>query len=279
MPSLPVTKTYKLYLNGAFPRSESGRTDPVRDAAGKVVALASRGSRKDLRDAVTAARKAQPGWAGATGYLRGQILYRMAEMLQARAAEFAALPGCSAPEASAAVARVVAFAGWADKFPQVLGSQNGVAGPFWNVTVPGPVGVVGVVCPAEHPLLALLTLLAPVLATGSTAVVISPASPAVVCTLGEVFATADLPAGVVNLLPGPLVELLPVLSKHRDVDAILGADAPEPLVVAAGEAAADNLKRMCWRNGVDWMDAEACSSPEWLAPLVEFKTVWHPVGA
>ncbi len=298
---LSVLKTYKLYIGGAFPRSESGRSTPLTGPDGQVVGHACKASRKDLRDAVTAARKALPGWAGATAYLRGQILYRMAEMLEAKRGEFEHLliqggAGLGAErEVTAAVDRLVAFAGWTDKFAQVLGSQNPVAGPYWSITTPEPVGVVGVVCPVEHPLLALVSLTAPALAGGNAAVVISPANAAVVSTLGEVLATSDLPGGVVNLLTGGQEELLPVLAQHRDVDAIHagmspGAGVGGPAGEGVGESgeneaktlrlgAAENLKRVTLRAGVDWFDAQACQSPWWIEPLVEFKTVWHPIGA
>jgi acyl-CoA reductase-like NAD-dependent aldehyde dehydrogenase len=282
MARLPVAKTYKLYIGGSFPRSESGRTLPMKGSDGAIVAHASKASRKDLREAVGAARKAQPGWAGATAYLRGQILYRMAEMLEGKRAEFVGMldGGAEADEeVTAAIDRLVAFAGWTDKFAQVLGCQNAVAAPYWNITVPEPVGVVGVVCPGERPLLAMVSLLAPAICAGNTTVVISPANPAVVSTFGEVCHTSDLPGGVVNLLTGDLGELLPFLAQHRDVEAIhaAGVTVEQSKLLQLGTA--DNLKRVKVREGVDWADADECCSPGWIEPLVEFKTVWHPIGA
>lgn len=300
---LPVLKTYKLYIGGAFPRTESGRTMPLRVGGaapeGRIVAHACRASRKDLRDAVAAARKAQPAWAAATGYLRGQILYRLAEMLEGKRPELASLidarataEGLPPPvgaepaprldgqaEVSLSIDRLVAFAGWADKFASVLGGQNAVAGPYWNITVPEPVGVVGVVCPTGLPLLGLVSLVAPALCAGNTAVVVSGADAAVVSTLGEACATSDLPAGVINLLTGDPAELAPVLAAHRDVDAIHAAGLGPDLARALEAGRADNLKRVTVRRNVPWQDPAACHAPGWIEPLVEFKTVWHPTGA
>lgn len=284
---LDVLKTFKLYVGGAFPRSESGRSEPITDARGGVVGHSCRASRKDLRDAVGAARKAQPGWRNATAYNRGQILYRLAEMLQGKRSEFEALlvqHGSSAAAASDEVAiavdRLVYYAGWTDKYAQVAGGQNPVAGPYWNISVPEPTGVIGVVCPAAPALTPLVSLIAPVLALGNAVVVISPAYAPVVSVFGEVCATSDLPGGVVNLLTGSLDELAPVLAKHRDVDGIhagLGA-ADAALAKELRLGAADNLKRVLVRKDVEW-SAAACESPAWIEPFVEFKTSWHPVGA
>ncbi|MFN0010969.1 MAG: aldehyde dehydrogenase family protein [Phycisphaerales bacterium] len=286
---LAVAKTYKLYINGAFPRSESGRADPVKDKGGTLLGHASKASRKDLRDAVLAARSGLAKWKAATPYLRAQILYRMAEMLEAKRAEFEALlEGTEAQghegtrtagaEVAAAVDRLVAFAGWADKYTHVLGCQNAVSAPYWNITVPEPTGVIGIVCPAEHPLLALVSLVAPVICSGNACVVISGASAPVVSTFGEVCATGDLPAGVVNLLTGSTAELVPVLAQHRDVDGIHAAGLSPELARACREGTADNLKRVKLRDGVDWFEAAACGSPWWIEPFVEMKTVWHPIG-
>jgi acyl-CoA reductase-like NAD-dependent aldehyde dehydrogenase len=283
---LPVLKTYKLYIAGALPRSESGRSDPILSPSGAVVGHSCKASRKDLRDAVGAARKALPGWSNATAYNRGQILYRLAEMLEGKRAEMAELlalnPARDAEpdrEITAAIDRLVAFAGWTDKIAHILGSQNAVAGPYWNITVPEAVGVVGVVCGPRLPLLGLVSALAPVVACASTAVVISDAYAPVVSVFGEVCATSDVPAGVINLLTGSLDELVPVLAKHRDVDGAVALGAPAALVTALREGTADNLKRVIIRpEGVDLFDEEACASPAWLHDLVEYKTVWHPVG-
>jgi acyl-CoA reductase-like NAD-dependent aldehyde dehydrogenase len=285
---LDVTKTYKLFIDGKFPRSESGRTVAI-DGVGHV----SRASRKDLRDAVVAARKALPGWKGATAYLRGQILYRMAEMLEGRRAEFDALlregtkgrsrggaKGKAAEnEVTAAVDRLVSFAGWADKYQQVLGCNNPVAGPYYNFTVPEPVGVVGVVAPDAPALLALVSLIAPALCAGNTVVAVGGESPAallVTAVLGEVIATSDIPPGVVNLLTGERAELAPVMASHRDIDALHAAGVSDELRGVLRAGAAENLKRVTVRDGVDWYDADGCHSPSWIEPLVEMKTIWHP---
>jgi acyl-CoA reductase-like NAD-dependent aldehyde dehydrogenase len=285
---LDVLKTYKMYIAGAFPRSESGRSEPIKASGGSVLGHACKASRKDLRDAVTAARAGLSKWKSATAYNRGQVLYRMAEMLQGKRPEFVELLGLSgagvqpATEVDAAVDRLVYFAGWCDKYQQTLGVQNAVAGPYWNISTPEPTGVIGIVCPAESPLLGLVSLLAPVVCTGNTAVVISPAFAPVVSVFGEVCATSDLPAGVVNLLTGSVEELAPVMAKHRDVDgvtAITGTISPE-IAKALREGAADNLKRVrLFKQGADLLDSAAWQHPGMLEPTVEIKTVWHPVGA
>jgi acyl-CoA reductase-like NAD-dependent aldehyde dehydrogenase len=260
---LPVRKTYKLFVGGAFPRSESGRTYL---AEGQNVA---RASRKDVRDAVRAARGAFKGWAGLTAYNRGQILYRVAEMLEGRRADFAALT--TRKEVDAAIDRVVWYAGWADKLPQVLGGSNPVAGPYFNFTVPEPTGVVAVLAPEEPPLLGLVTRLAPVLAGGNVAVVAASESrPLAAIELAEVLATSDVPGGAVNILTGRRTELAPVLASHMDVNALdlAGADGD------AGELerlAAENVKRVV-RGTPDGQ------SPWEIASFLELKTVWHPIG-
>jgi len=285
---LNVLKTYKLYIGGAFPRSESGRSEPIKGADGAVLGHSCKASRKDLRDAVTAARAGLAKWKGATAYNRGQVLYRMAEMLQGKRPEFMGLIragcGCDAAQAGrevdAAVDRLVYFAGWCDKYAQVLGVQNAVAGPYWNLSTPEPTGVVGVVCPDREPLLGAVTLLAPVICTGNTAVLLSPAFAPVVSVLGEVCATSDLPAGVINLLTGSLDELAPVLARHRDVDGLVAVAGSVTADIARTlrEGAADNLKRVRLFKGGDLYD-HSWQSPEALAGTVEIKTVWHPVGA
>lgn len=289
---LSVLKTYKLFIGGAFPRSESGRSEVIKAADGSTIGHSCRASRKDLRDAVAAARKALSSWSGggasggATPYLRGQVLYRMAEMLEGKRAEFIELLRATDPTAgdadrqvTFAVDRLVAFAGWADKFSHVLGCQNAVSAPYWNITVPEPTGVIGVVCPGDNALVGLVSLVAPLVCAGNAVVVISPASPAVVSVFGEVCATSDLPGGVVNLLTGMHDELIPFLAQHRDVDGVhaAGVSAENARLLRAG--AADNLKRVTVRGKVDWADAQACQSPWWIEPFVEMKTVWHPVGA
>ena len=258
---MPVSKTYKLYLGGAFPRSESGRT---YEAEGHNIAMASR---KDVRDAVKAARGALAKWSGATAYNRGQVLYRVAEMLEARAGELAELCG-GAEEVERATDRVVWYAGWTDKLAQVLGGANPVAGPYFNFTVPEPTGVVGIVAPAEPALLGLVSRLAPVLAGGNAAVVIaSEAHPRAAIELAEVLATSDVPGGVVNILTGRRDELAPHLASHLDVDA-LDLDRGD---AELERAAAENVKRVVSARG----DVQ---SPYEISSFLELKTVWHPMG-
>ena len=264
MSRLPVNKTYKLYIGGAFPRSESGRT---YEAEGANVA---RGSRKDLRDAVRAARGAFAGWSGMTAYNRGQVVYRIAEMLEARRSEFAEL--CSGPsEVERSIDRLVWYAGWADKLAQVLGSSNPVAGPYFNFTVPEPTGVVGILAPDEPPLLGLVSRVAPAIVGGNTTVVVaSETHPLAAVELAEVLATSDVPGGVVNLLTGFREELAPWLAGHMDVNAIdlAGADGQ---VEELEQLAAENVKRVV-RGAAD------DQSPWEIASFLELKTVWHPIG-
>jgi acyl-CoA reductase-like NAD-dependent aldehyde dehydrogenase len=261
---LPVKKTYKLFVGGAFPRSESGRT---YEAEGQNVA---RASRKDVRDAVVAARAAQPKWAGATAYNRGQVLYRVAEMMEARVAELADL--CSGrDEVERSIDRVVWYAGFADKLAQVLGSTNPVAGPYFNFTLPEPTGVVAIVAPGEPALEGLVSRLAPALTGGNAVVAVaSEAHPLAAIELAEVIATSDVPGGVVNLLTGHRAELAPWLASHMDVNAIdvTGADG---LRADLELAAAENVKRVVSGR------ADGQSLAE-ISAFLEFKTVWHPIG-
>ena len=263
MTRLPVKKTYKLYVGGAFPRSESGRTYEVEGAN---VALASR---KDVRDAVRAARGAFPKWAGMTAYNRGQVLYRVAEMMEGRKAEFTELTGDEA-EVDSAIDRWVWYAGWADKLAQVLGSSNPVAGPYFNFTLPEPTGIVGIVAPEEPSLSGLVSRLAPAVVGGNVVVVVaSEHRPLAAVTLAEVLATSDVPGGVVNLLTGRKRELAPVLAGHMDVNALDLAGAGGD-VTELERLAAENVKRIA-RNG----DGQ---SPWHAAAFLELKTVWHPIG-
>jgi acyl-CoA reductase-like NAD-dependent aldehyde dehydrogenase len=279
-----VRKTYKLFIGGAFPRSESGRTYLVSDVGG-VVANVAQASRKDLRDAVVAARKAQPGWAGATAYNRGQVLYRVAEMLEGRrtqfAAEVASAEGITAIAAdhqvSAAIDRWVWYAGWSDKLSQVLGASNPVAGPYFNFSVPEPSGVVGVIAPPASSLLGLVSVLAPVIVSGNTAVVIASSErPIPAVTLTEVLATSDLPGGVVNLLTGDVPELAPWMASHQDIDALDLAGAGE-LSAELERSAADTVKRVLRPEPTepDWAYAPDMKR---MTAFLETKTVWHPVG-
>jgi acyl-CoA reductase-like NAD-dependent aldehyde dehydrogenase len=261
---LPVRKTYKLYVDGAFPRSESGRT---YEAEGANVA---RASRKDLRDAVRAARAAQPKWGGATAYNRGQVLYRVAEMLEHRRAEFAEL--CSGrDEVERAIDRIVWYAGWADKLSQVLGGSNPVAAPYFNFTIPEPTGVVGVLAPEQPALGGLVARVAPVMVGGNAAVVVASESlPLAAVEFAEVLATSDVPGGVVNILTGLKHELAPWLASHMDVNALdlAGADGLAPELE---RAAAENVKRV--HHG-----RADVQSPWEIAAFLELKTVWHPIG-
>ena len=260
---LPVKKTYKLYVGGAFPRSESGRSYEIEGAN------VARASKKDLRDAVRAARAALPAWAGMTAYNRGQVLYRVAEIMEGRRGQFAELAG-GETEVDAAVDCWVWYAGWADKLGQVLGSSNPVAGPYFNFTVPEPTGVVGIVAPEEPPLEGLVGRLAPAIVGGNTAVVVaSERRPLAAITLAETLATSDVPGGVVNLLTGRKGELSPVLAGHMDVNAVdlSGAEGDR---AELERLAAENVKRVV-SNGEG-------QSPWHAAAYLELKTVWHPIG-
>lgn len=290
MTRLAVTKTYKLYINGKFPRSESGRSTVVSDTHGEVLAHICRGSRKDLRDAVEAARAAQPRWAGATAYNRGQVLYRMAEMLEGKHQEFSTIIASTTgsgiasarKEVGASIDRLVCFAGWADKFAQVLGCHNPVAGPYYNFTVPEPTGVVGVVAPDEPALLGLVSLIAAPLCAGNAVVAIAGEKhPLPAAVLGEVCATSDVPPGVVNIVTARRDELIDHVAQHRDIDAINAANLSKQQATTLRLGAAQNIKRVhVERLGDDdWTDPAVCESPWSIEPFVEMKTIWHPSGA
>jgi acyl-CoA reductase-like NAD-dependent aldehyde dehydrogenase len=281
---LAVRKTYKLYIGGALPRSESGRTYPVTGASGQLLAHAAQASRKDLRDAVTAARKAFAGWSGATAYNRGQVLYRIAEMLEGRRdqfiAEVTAAEGGSAAQAAAqvdaAIDRWVWYAGWTDKYAQVAGSANPVAGPYFNFSTPEPSGVVGMIAPQDASLLGFVSVVAPAIATGNTVVVLaSSRRPLPAVSLAEVLATSDLPGGVVNVLTGSVDELAPWLASHRDVNCLDLTGVAPSARIALAQAAADNVKRV-YSPGTADLDADPGLSR--LSAFVETKTVWHPLG-
>jgi acyl-CoA reductase-like NAD-dependent aldehyde dehydrogenase len=281
---LTVRKTYKLYIGGAFPRSESGRSYPVTDAKGALLAHAAQASRKDLRDAVTAARKAFSGWSGATVYNRGQILYRIAEMLEGRRdqfiAEVVASEGISATKAAtqvdAAIDRWVWYAGWADKYAQVAGSTNPVAGPYFNFSLPEPSGVLGIVAPQDSSLLGFVSVVAPAIATGNTVVVLASAQrPLPAVSLAEALATSDLPGGVINLLTGSVDELAPWLAGHRDVNCLDLTGVQPAARVALAEIAADTVKRV---YAPARLDLAADPGMSRLAAFTEIKTVWHPIG-
>jgi acyl-CoA reductase-like NAD-dependent aldehyde dehydrogenase len=264
MTRLPVKKTYKLYIGGAFPRSESGRTYEAQEQN------VARASRKDVRDAASAARGAQPKWAAATAYNRGQVLYRIAEMMEARVPEFAQL--CSGKdEVHRAIDRWVWYAGFADKLSQVLGGTNPVAGPYFNFTIPEPTGVVATIAPDDPPLLGLVSRIAPVLTGGNAVVALaSETQPLAAIELAEAIATSDVPGGVVNLLTGHRAELAPWLASHMDVNAIdvTGADG---LRAELETAAAENVKRVV--SGKP--DSQSLYE---ISAFLELKTVWHPIG-
>jgi acyl-CoA reductase-like NAD-dependent aldehyde dehydrogenase len=288
MTRLPITKTPKVYVGGAFIRSESGRTYPLADSAGEFFANVPQCTRKDLRNAVEAAAKAGPGWAKRTGYNRGQILYRLAEMLEARSPEMVAslrlggaTEAAAAKETAAAVDRVTYYAGWADKYEQVLGNVNPVAGPYFNFTVTEPMGIVGVIAPDPAPLLALVSLIAPVIVSGNTVVALaSETQPYPAITLGEMLATSDLPGGVVNLLTGFRKELVPTFATHahfRALSAVVPAADRKTLALGA----ADSVKRaqlVASEDKTDWSD-DAAQSLYAIREFLEFKTTWHPIGS
>ncbi|MGW7421444.1 aldehyde dehydrogenase family protein [Streptomyces sp. NPDC054813] len=282
---LSVFKTYKLYIGGKFPRSESGRVYEVTDSKGNWLANAPQSSRKDARDAVVAARKAFGGWSGATAYNRGQVLYRVAEMLEGRRDQFvrevADAEGLGKSKAAAVVDatidRWVWYAGWTDKIAQVVGGGNPVAGPFFNLSSPEPTGVVAVLAPQASSFLGLVSVVAPVIATGNTAVVVaSEKSPLPALSLAEVLATSDVPGGVVNVLSGRTAEIAAPLAAHQDVNAIDLAGADEALAKELEVAAADNLKRVLRPQPVDYAGTPGT---ERLTAFLETKTVWHPTGA
>jgi acyl-CoA reductase-like NAD-dependent aldehyde dehydrogenase len=278
-----VRRTAKLFIGGEFPRSESGRSYEVHSHEGTLLAWAARASRKDLRDAVKAARSAFPGWSGKTAYNRGQVLYRVAELMEGRRAQFEqelADAGASDPArgVAAAIDRWVWYAGWADKIGQVMGGTNQVAGPYFNFTIPEPTGVVGIVAPQDRSLLGLVSRLAPAIVSGNTAVVVaSERSPLPGVSLGEALATSDVPGGVVNILTGHTAELVPWLAAHMDVNAIDATGVPDELFADVERAAGDNVKRVVRARDVDPFAAEA-QSPYDVTALMEFKTVWHPIG-
>lgn len=284
---LDVRKTSKLYIGGGFPRSESGRSYVVSDSRGRFLANASRASRKDARDAVVAARKAFAGWSAKTAYNRGQVVYRIAEVLEGRHAQFAAeverAEGLSSKAASAvvdaSVDRLVWYAGWADKVAQVVGSTNPVAGPYFDFSIPEPTGVVAIVAPQESSLLGLVSVVAPAVVTGNTCVVMtSYERPLPAIALAEVLATSDVPGGVVNLLTGDPTEVAPWLASHMDVNAIdLSGVSDQPLATDLQVAAADNLKRIM-RPDARELDWNADPGTGRLTAFLETKTVWHPIG-
>jgi acyl-CoA reductase-like NAD-dependent aldehyde dehydrogenase len=291
-PRIPVRKTYKLYVGGQFPRSESGRSYVIRSADGSPLANAVRSSKKDVRDAVRLARGAFGGWSGTTAMNRGQVLYRVAELMEGRrdqfADEVAAAEGVPATAAQAIVDRSIDrwvwYAGWADKITQMLGTVNPVGAPYFNFTFPEPTGVVGAIAPESSSLLGLVSRLAPIVLSGNCAVVLASENrPLPAVTLAEVLATSDVPGGVINILTGLRRELVPILAGHMDVNALDLWGVPPDMRSAAEEAAIESVKRLARppRGGddrFDWLDDRRAQRPEWIAAFLEMKTVWHPIG-
>ena len=291
MSRVPVAKTRKLYIGGAYPRSESGRSEPILDPAGAVLAHVARASRKDLRDAVEAAAKAADGWANATPYLRGQILYRIAEFMESRRDELAdsirSVEGSTAAaarrEVERSIDRMVSFAGWSDKITSVLGGQCAVSGPHYVIASIEPVGVAGVIAPAIPSLLGFVTALAAPLCAGNTVVMLaSERNPLPAISMSEILGVSDVPAGVVNVLTGGVAEIAPAMASHRQIQA-LGAIGLDPaLAMAVGEASAESLKRLrlvdlpAERSGLE--DADRWTSIDVIAPFTEVKTIWHPAS-
>lgn len=286
MARVAVSKTYKLFIGGAFPRSESGRTYTARDAKGNFMANAAQGSRKDGRDAVAAARKGFGAWSKATPYNRGQVIYRIAEMLEGRRAEFVGLitesTGTTArvagAEVDAAIGRLVHFAGWTDKLAAVFGGANPVSGPFFSYSAPEPSGVIAVLAPTGSPLLGLVSVVAPVIAGGNAAVVVAAEDdPCVAITFAEVLATSDVPGGVINILTGSAAEIAPHLASHADVNGLDLTGADTELRTSLAQAASGTVKRVYTPKGTPDFTAPAGTAR--LRAFLEIKTVWHPVGA
>lgn len=285
---LAVKKTYKLYINGEFPRSESGRSWSVVDVKGRAIANASRASRKDVRNAIVAARKAFGSWSGKTAYNRGQILYRIAEVVESRAAELerelreaGSTAAAARGEITATIDRLVYYAGWSDKYSQILGTVNPVAGPYYNFSVVEPTGVVGTIAPDEPALLGLVSRIAPAIVSGNTVVaVVSEARPLTAMTFGECLATSDVPAGVVNLLSGFHGELAPWIAAHMDVNLLDATGLDAKLVAPAMQAAAENVKRVVRFDAAKhgWSNPRHSQSLWTIAEFLETKTVWHPMA-
>jgi aldehyde dehydrogenase (NAD+) len=287
MNRLPITKTPKVYVGGAFIRSESARVFPINDAAGNFYANIPQCTRKDLRNAVEAAAKAGPGWAKRTPYNRGQILYRLGEMLEARRQEMIdtmVLFGCDPKRATkgvdVSVDRLIYYAGWADKYEQVLGNVNPVAAPYFNFTVTEPMGVIGIIAPDRPPLLPLITLLAPAIVSGNTVVAVaSEKMPYPAILLGEMLATSDLPGGVVNILTGFRKELVPTFATHTHLRALTGVvSVEERKALELGAAESVKRTRLAGPDDFDWF-SDSAQSVYAIRDTLEFKTTWHPVGA
>ncbi len=282
---VPVAKTYKIYIDGKFPRTESGRYFTLEDGKGKVVANVCRGSRKDFRNATVAARKAQAGWAGANAYLRGQILYRIAEMLEGRREQFiaelklqGATQAAAQKEVDTSIDRLIYFAGWADKYQQVFSAVNPVASSHFNFSVLEPTGVVSIIAPDDSGLLGLVSNVAPTIVGGNTCVVLASESmPLSAVSFAEVLHASDVPAGVVNIITGLRSELTEHFASHMDVNAIVFCDGARKTAKAVQELAADNIKRVISRAGIDWR-RESSQHPYLIRDTQEVKTTWHPIG-
>jgi acyl-CoA reductase-like NAD-dependent aldehyde dehydrogenase len=285
MTRLPVAKTYKIYIGGKFPRTESGRYFTLEDKKGQVIANICRGSRKDFRNAVVAARKAQAGWAAASAYLRGQILYRVAEMLEGRREQFVAelrqqgvAPRAAAREIDRSIDRLIYFAGWADKYQQVFSAVNPVASSHFNFSVLEPTGVVAVIAPDDSGLIGLVSNIAPAILGGNTCVVLaSETQPLCAVSFAEVLHASDVPAGVTNILTGFRSELTGQFASHMDVNAVVYCDADRRTAKGIQEAAAENIKRVIARTDLDWPKAGA-ADPYLIRDTQEIKTTWHPIG-
>ncbi|PIR24646.1 MAG: aldehyde dehydrogenase [Deltaproteobacteria bacterium CG_4_10_14_0_2_um_filter_43_8] len=290
MSRIPVNKTYKLYIGGKFPRTESARSLKVCAADGSFLANACHGSKKDIRDAVVAARKAFPDWSKKSAYNRGQILYRIAEILESRKETFlhelmaqtGATKAAANQEISKSIDRLIWYAGWSDKFMQIFSSINPVAGNYWNFTYPDATGVVGIVAPNEAPLLALVSKIAPCIVSGNTCVVIaSEKFPLSSISLAEVLVASDVPGGVVNIITGITSELAPHLASHMDVNAVDYSGQDEKLIASLQNLGAENVKRVHIKRTPckqEWLDDQKAQSPYFIQDLVEYKTAWHPVG-
>ena len=282
---LSVAKTYKIYIDGKFPRTESGRYFPLEDKKGAVIANICRGSRKDFRNAVVAARKAQPGWAKASAYLRGQILYRIAEMLEGRRDQFIAelvlqgvAPRAAGKEVDTSIDRLIYFAGWADKYQQVFSAVNPVSSSHFNFSILEPTGVVSMLAPNDSGLLGLVSNVAPTIVGGNTCVVLaSEKLPLCAVSFAEVLHASDVPAGVVNILTGYRDELTGQFASHMDVNAVVYCDGGRKLARSVQEAAADNIKRVIARTNTNW-DSDNAQHPYLIRDTQEVKTTWHPIG-
>jgi acyl-CoA reductase-like NAD-dependent aldehyde dehydrogenase len=285
MARIPVVKTYKIYIGGKFPRTESGRYFPLEDKKGNLIANMCRGSRKDFRNAVVAARKAQAGWARASAYLRGQILYRVAEMLEGRREQFVTelvLQGATEhraeKEVDLSIDRLIYFAGWADKYQQVFSAVNPVSSAHFNFSVLEPTGVVLILAPDDTSLLGLISNIAPTIAGGNTCVVLaSESKPLCAVSFAEVLHASDVPGGVVNILTGIREELTEQFASHMDVNAIVYCDGSKRVATVVQQLAAENVKRVIGRTRVDW-SKDTAQHPYLIRDTQEVKTTWHPIG-